>query len=213
MNIVLCGDSYYDLDQRYSGLHWADQLLPHNVYRLARGGASNFSILHQVQHTPYFSPDLVLISFTSIGRIECSKDTYKSIDLLSVDENIDKQWLYRNTMHSNVDHANAGYNKNKYLNWMPYYIEEFEIIKNSLFIKSSLDFLAERNIPYLFTLGGFTENIDIKNHQVYNILPNGWEHNQKLQDPYFHIADPEWHSNHAEFIKNILAESKNVSRS
>ena len=208
MNIVLCGDSYYDFDERYPGLHWADRLSPHNVYRLARGCATNFSIMHQVQHTPYFSPDLVLISFTSIGRVEFNKDTYSSIELSSIDENIDKQWLYRNTMYSNVDHANAGYNRNKYLNWMPYYIEEFETIKNSLFIKSSLDFLAERNIPYLFTLGGFAGDIDINTHQVYNILPNGWEHNQKLMDPYFHITDPEWHSNHAEFINGKLAGLK-----
>ena len=60
--IVVCGDSFNTYDTRYPGLHWADQLAPHEVYRLARVGASNFSIWHQVVQSKKFDPDVVLIS-------------------------------------------------------------------------------------------------------------------------------------------------------
>jgi hypothetical protein len=99
MNIVLCGDSYYDFDDRYPGLHWADQLSSHTVYRLAKGGSTNFLIWHQIQHVTHFNPDLVLISFTSSDRIEFPNNKYKEIDLSVIKNNIDKQWTYRNTIH------------------------------------------------------------------------------------------------------------------
>jgi hypothetical protein len=196
MNIVLCGDSYFDIDDRYPNLHWRDHLSPYNVYTLARGGASNFSIYHQVQHSTYFNPDLVLISFTSVGRIEFGKNRYQQPDM-SADSLIDRQWAYRNTMYANVDHANAGYNKEQYVNWLPYYIDEFEQDKNSLYIQASLDFLNKHNIPYRFSLGGFTGNLALA-----DTLPNSWHHPEKLSDPWFHIKDPVWHENFAKAVLN-----------
>lgn len=202
IDIVLCGDSYYDFDDRYPGLHWADQLDPYNVYRLAKGGSTNFLIWHQIQHVKHFEPDLVLISFTSSNRIEFPNNKYKQFDLSAAETNIDKQWMYRNTMYENVKTANPGYNKDTYINWMPYQIEEFEELKDSIYIKDSLDFLTKNNIPYLFTLGGYAGKIDLTEYDEYNILPNGWNHPDKLSDPWFHIRDTKWHQQHAEFIIN-----------
>jgi len=203
-NVVLCGDSFYHVDPSHPGLHWADRLDGHNVYGLAKGGATNFAIWHQIQHTPYFNPDLVLISFTAIGRLEFSIGDLTPIDL-SVGTNLEKQQLYTITIRDNIDYANAGYNSDKYLGWMPYYIEEFEVLKNSIYIRDSLNFLRDNKIPYRFTLGGFHGDIDLSVHEQFNILPNGWHHKDKfLADPWFHIADNQWHADHADFVKNIL---------
>jgi hypothetical protein len=204
MRILLCGDSYYDFDERFPGLHWADQLNQHEVYRIARGGASNFSIYHQVQHAKFFNPDLVLISFTSIARIEYSKQPFDHFDLGLPPEYIDKQWLYRNTMYKNIEHANPGYNTQQYINWMPYYIEEFESIKNGIYIKQSLDHLTKENIKFYYTLGGYNGSFDLGAHAQFDILPNSWDHSEKLSNPYFHIQDPKWHADHAEFILNLI---------
>lgn len=196
MNIILCGDSYFDIDDRYPGLHWSERLSPHNVYVLARGGASNYSIYHQIQHVQYFNPDLVLVSFTSVGRVEISKGKYYNPDL-TAPSLIDRQWAYRNTMYENVDHANAGYNKDKYINWLPFCVDEFELQKNSLYIKSSLELLVKNNIPFRFSLGGFSDEI----LGFKETLPNSWKHPDKLLNPYFHIRDEQWH---IDFAKDIL---------
>lgn len=205
MRILLCGDSYYDFDDRYPNLHWADKLKEHEVYRLARGGATNFSIWHQIQHATFFNPQLVLISFTSNARIEYSKQPYNQFDLTLLSEYIDRQWLYRNTMYNNIDHANPGHNTHQYINWMPYYIEEFESMKNGIFIKQSLDHLAKENIKFYYTLGGYSGNFDFNPYAQFEVLPNGWNHQEKLSDPYFHIRSPKWHNDHADFILNLIS--------
>lgn len=206
MRIILCGDSYYDFDDRYPNLHWADKLKEHEVYRLARGGSSNFSIWHQIQHTVHFNPDVVLISFTAPARIEFSKRTYTEFDLSAADSYTNKQWIYRNTMHDNIDHANAGYNKEKYVRWIPYWIEEFDIMKNTLYIKAGLDFLTERNIPFYFSYGGFSaysKNFGQK-YSSLEQLPNSWEYQTPTQSPYFHINDDAWHQHYANCIRDLI---------
>jgi hypothetical protein len=211
-NIVLCGDSYYDYDDRYPGLHWADRLSPHKVFRLARGGASNFSIWHQIRYSVKFNPDVVFITFTSYPRNEFPKvSTFKSIDTDS-EFLEDKQWSYRNNMYNNVDHFLPSCNKDMFKKWMPYYIREYEILKNFLFIKSALDFLKEQGIQYYFTLGKFEDDLGVtlgvdvnfNEHNEYNILPNGWSHHENLMSPYFHIKDEKWHADHAALVKSLL---------
>jgi hypothetical protein len=197
--VVLCGDSYYDFDDRYPGLHWADRLTNCNVYRLAQGDASNLAIWYQIQHTPYFNPDLVLISFTSIGRIEFSKQSFTQLDM-TLGANIDKQREYRVNMYDNIGYANAGYNKDKFINWMPYYIKEFELLKNSLYVNSGLDFLTKHGIPFEFSAGGFTGTVENYTER----LPNSWHHKEQLQDPWFHIRDEEWHKEHAKIVQEFI---------
>ena len=212
MNILVCGDSYNDFDTRYPGLHWADRLAPHTVYRLARGGASNFSIWHQVQYAIKFRPDLVLVAFTACPRVEIPKLSNRASSETGTTDLQDKQWHYRNTIYNNVDHAIANYNNDMFLKWMPYYIEEYEVLKNFLFIKSALDLLEKQNIQYYFTLGGFASNagmvdgvdVNFQEYHEHNILPNGYHHSDKLHDPYFHIADETWHADHARLVMSLL---------
>lgn len=213
-NILVCGDSYYDYDDRYPGLHWADRLAPHNVYRLARGGASNFSIWHQVQYSIEFDPDVIFVTFTSCPRNEFPKRSeFKPV--IKTKHLESKMWAYRNTMWENVDHFLPTYNKDMFLNWMPYYIEEYEILKNFLFIKATLDFLKEKKMKFYFSLGGFEDSMNSKTvlgidinfdkYKEHNLLPNGWlSFPDRLLDPYFHIKDENWHASHAELVKSLL---------
>jgi hypothetical protein len=210
--IVLCGDSYYDYDDRYVGLHWADRLSPHNVYRLARGGASNFSIWHQIQYSVKFNPDLVLISFTTCPRIEFPKSNTQRPVVATSSELEELQWSYRNTVYDNVDHALPMYNNEKFVSWLPYHVDEYEILKNCIYIKSALDTLINNGIRFYFTLGGFSNIIqacklsyaDFNMYSKFNLLPNGANHPNKLSNPYFHIEDEKWHHDHAELIKGLL---------
>jgi hypothetical protein len=210
MSVLLCGDSYYDIfDCVYPKLHWANRL-PVKAYILARGGCSNFSIWHQIQQALFFSPSLVLVSFTGIPRVEFpKKEIQDTLDLTKFDSLIDRQWHYRNTVLNNLDHAIPNYNQDKFTNWLPYYIEEYELLKNIMYIKSALDFLVEHNIPYKYTLGGFEQfHKDFGVHNIHNVLPNGKMHPEQLASPHFHIKDEVWHQEHADLVSKLLDNLK-----
>jgi len=212
--VVVCGGSYNDFDDRYPGLHWASRLTPHEVYILARGGASNFSIWHQIRHCVEFKPDVLLVCFTSCPRVEFLKTSkIKSVVTNTVWPE-DRQWHYRNAIFDSVDHALPNYNHKKFVSWMPYYVEEYDILKNFLYIKSALEFLDQQKINYYFSLGDFETYlgqevtgipIDFAQHQHRNLLPNPATHPEHLQpDPYFHISDANWHAAHAELVKSLI---------
>ena len=238
--IVVCGDSFNTYDTRYPGLHWADQLAPHEVYRLARAGASNFSIWHQVVQSKKFNPDVVLISFTSCPRVEfaiAEPDFFSDILVPWVQStgrvvwnnivNIkhvekptanlrDLEAKLRKKMEESIDHAiPAGYKTDVFDEWArKFYIEPFEVLKNYLYIKATLDHLAQAGIQHYATLGGYTDfvgtttqEICIEFDQYASVLklPNGWDHEQKLADPYFHIEDPAYHKNHADLVLKLLS--------
>jgi hypothetical protein len=224
-NILVCGDSYNDMDSRYPGLHWVERLDSYNVYNISRGACSNFSIWHQVMQAPQLEADMVFIAFTAVPRVEFPRSDKVALPDYSTLENNeyppyidDKKWHYRNSMWETINHCTPSVNKDQFLKWMPFYIPEFEILKNFLYIKSALDFLKKQNIPYYFTLGGFEADmesnpiIDFEDHLQYNILPNGWHVDWRkdlppgapTDDPYFHIRDPQWHADHAELVKSLL---------
>jgi hypothetical protein len=239
MRIVVCGDSFNTYDTRYPGLHWADQLEPHEVYRLARAGASNFSIYHQVLQSKKFNPDVLLISFTSCPRVEfaiAEPDFFSDILVPWVQSTGRVVWnniinfrhvekptatlreleqRFRKKMEESVDHAiPAGYKTDVFDDWARrFYIEPFEVLKNYLYIKATLDHLAQHNIRHYATLGGYKDFVGtvvqdqmIEFDQYASVLqlPNGWDHEQKLHDPYFHIEDPEYHQHHAQLVLKLL---------
>ena len=240
----MCGDSFNTYDPRYPGLHWADQLAPHEVYRLARAGASNFSIWHQVVQSKKFNPDVVLIAFTSCPRVEftiAEPDFFSDILVPWVQSTgLSRQhaaWnnignikyvekptanlreleaKLRKKMEESIDHAiPAGYKIEVFNDWArKFYIEPFEVLKNYLHIKATLDHLEQAGIQHYATLGGYsdfvetaTQEVCIEFGQYASVLklPNGWEHKQRLADPYFHIEDPAYHKNHADLVLKLLS--------
>ena len=242
MRIVVCGDSYNTYDPRYPGLHWADQLAPHEVYRLARAGASNFSIYHQVVQSKKFNPDMVLISFTSCPRVEfaiAEPDFFSDIlvpwvqstgrvvwnNIINI-KHVEKptatlrelETRLRKKMEESVDHAiPAGFKTDVFNDWArKFYIEPFEVLKNYLYIKATLDYLAEQGIPHYATIGGYqdfvgtvVQDIPLEFEKYASVLklPNGWAHEQKLHDPYFHIEDPVYHQRHAGVVLDLISKA------
>jgi hypothetical protein len=237
--IVVCGDSFNSYDERYVGLHWADQLAPHEVYRLARSGASNFSIWHQVVQSKKFNPDVVLVAFTSVPRIEYSllePDFFNDLIApwlrllpgspwggLKNIKNIEKpvadlrelEKQLTDKVIKSIDHAIPnGHTEDLFNEWARrFYIEPFEILKNYLYIKATLDLLKQNGITAYATLGAYKDfvgtiiqDVQIGFDEYANVLqlPNGWEHPNCKEDPLFHIKDPVYHKNHADIVLKLL---------
>jgi hypothetical protein len=221
--IVVCGDSFNTYDTRYPGLHWADQLAPHEVYRLARTGASNFSIWHQVVQSKKFNPDVVLIAFTSCPRVEfaiAEPDFFMEKTTASLR---DLEIKLRKKMEESIDHAipsvparqTHGYKTDVFAEWArKFYIEPFEILKNYLYIKATLDHLEQAGIRHYATLGAYSyfvgttiQEVCIEFEKYSSVLklPNGWAHGEKLADPHFHVEDPVYHKDHADCVLKLLS--------
>lgn len=213
MRIVVCGDSFNASDDRFPGLHWADRLAPHEVFRLARGGASNFSIWHQVAQSLRFDPDLVLISFTSCPRVEYIAyeptfystlvEPWRAVLLKSKDfisgmlkhhheetpiEGLRQLEAKIQKDVSPISHAIPMSDTGVFEQWVDkFYIEPFDILKNYIYISSALNNLAENHVPCLATLGGFEKH---RNSQVQHVTINFEKHNHVLQ-----LANP-WNTRH-----------------
>ena len=192
MRIVICGDSFNTVDDRYPGLHWADRLAPHEVYRLARGGCSNFSIYHQVMQSSRFDPDVVLISFTNCPRIEflASEPTFYSSLVEPWRKMVAKHSGYIKGMikheHkdiacfedleqqiqkdvSPVEHCMPNGNYHIFEQWFDkFYIESFDTLKNYLYITQTLQFLADTGCRHYASLGGIESFVGqtIQNVQI-----------------------------------------------
>ena len=217
--VVICGDSFFDIDDRFPNLHWRDKLDPHyEIYTLARGGGSNFSISLQIYQCLQFRPSVVFITFTSVPRIEFLKDQnsltqLNSIVLTNLKDSEEFIWKLRDCSIRSYDHALPNHNNDKFLEWMPWYIEELEIVKNYFYIKSALSLLKIQKIPFYFSLGGFEEFLDKKYCQVdinfneykeENILPNSHLFPVKHSPPWFHIIDENWHGKFAELAEQLI---------
>jgi hypothetical protein len=239
--IVVCGDSFNSRDEKYAGLHWADQLAPHEVYRLARCGASNFSIWHQCVQSKKFNPDVVLVAFTSVPRVEYTLEEpdffndliapwlrllpgspWGGLTNVSVVEKpiADPRQLEKHLQDKvikAIDHAiPMGHTQEMFDQWARhFYIESFEILKNYLYIKATIDHLQEAGIKVYATLGGYAGFVDstIQDVQIDFVkyasvlqLPNGWVHPNCKAPPLFHIEDPVYHKNHADVVLKLLED-------
>lgn len=239
MRIVVCGDSFNDKDDKYPGLHWADRLEPHEVFRLAKQGASNFSIWHQVAQCHRFKPHAVLINFTTCPRVEylttgaqsfpTSKQSWMAqiakrhsllaglVDSFGTKDDENFRELERQIRKDAeiIFHVSPSSNLNLFESWAEnFYIEPFEILKNYVFITNALDHLDKQGIPGYVSLGGFEKFLDkevrdvtiqFDGHRDKFVLPNPTKY-LKNDPPVFHIADSDWHAEHASVVKELLGK-------
>ena len=70
MKIIVCGDSFMTKDVGCPGGHFSEQLSPHEVINLARGGISNVGICFQLEQALNLNPDVVIVGVTDSGRME-----------------------------------------------------------------------------------------------------------------------------------------------
>jgi hypothetical protein len=220
--VAICGDSFFDFDDRFPDIHWRDKLSDqHKIYTLARGGASNFTIGVQIYQCLQFNPSMVFISFTTLPRIEFIKDqdsiTRLNSQLLTESKDPEEFiWGLRDCNFKSYDHALPNHNHDKLLEWMPWYIEELEIVKNYFYIISALAMLKNKKIPFYFSLGGFEEHanktylqvpITFEEFQKENILPNSHLFSIIHREPWFHITDKNWHNDFANLAEQLIKEN------
>ena len=215
--ILVCGDSYCVTDSEYTGLHWSEKILntsqTYEIINLSIQGASNALIASQLLIGLKLKPDFVIMSFTSDGRYEFDNNSDAvpySIDSVGLFDYIKNR--YQTTSPSKeksiiLDTIRAGV-----------FSESMEKIKNYLQISSCLATLANKKIPFCFTLGGFEYKQDythfLNSHYLENVFKdysdnelstNLWYHGT-YQIPKFHVKDETIHNLFAnECISRIKA--------
>lgn len=137
-------------------------------------------------------PDFVIVCFTNENRYELDKN----IDALPRDLTASELAGYQKTRYT----TNM-YVKDKDIDrWMSGKCSDnFEKLKNYFYISFCLQTLAQKNIPFAFSLGGFEYKQDynalinsnymynfIKDHVDSELRTNLWYHGQKSR-PYFHV--------------------------
>lgn len=200
--ILICGDSYSVTDPDYPGLHWSEKILNFSprirIFNLAYGGCSNAMIVLQLLQGLNLDPDFVILSFTSDGRYELDKDIRALPTDLS-DQGLANYQKARYT--TNMYEQNQDQNQ-LIKKWMfGVGSENFEKLKNYFYISFCLSILHEKNIPFVFSLGGFEHKQDytalinsnylyncISDHANHELKTNLWFYEHKSK-PWFHVDD------------------------
>ncbi len=210
--ICVCGDSFFSRDKNYPGQHWSEQLgSQHEVYNLARPGASNFSIWHQVMQADMFDPDLVLVAFTSCPRLEYTERKLVSRSFDPAEQSVVQRMerlMHIKSNQNKISHIIPRSNQKIFEQWSKmFYVESFDLLKNWVYISATLNHLETTGTRYAFTLGGFQLHInkfDFEPWQQHRTLPNGWHHPGRKSVPLFHIEDQTWHKSHAALAVQLL---------
>jgi len=217
MRILICGDSYCVTDPDYPDLHWSEKILnsspDYEIYNVAYGGCSNAMIILQLLHGLALDPDFVVFSFTSDTRYEIDDEIHAVPDDLTI---ADLAHYQKRRFTTNMYEKN--HEKNSVINkWITEARSEtFEKLKNYFFICFCLQTLAQKKIPFAFSLGGFeyqhNYNALLNSTYVENFLidyrqqelkTNLWYFGKKAR-PYFHVDDTQIQSLFAnECMKHI----------
>jgi len=168
--IVICGDSYFSADLRFSGTHFSELLDCDKYINLARTGCSNTCIRLQVSRAIELSPDLIILGASDHSRLEIPLEKYIRENGLDNIEYADSHYGYnfsstivnqnpqrRVTMLS--DHINTlsrlGYlPKNKAVAFKHFitelWDENWEQERNKFIIESSLYALQASSIQFVY---------------------------------------------------------------
>jgi len=142
------------------------------------------------------SPDFVILSFTSEHRYELDKN----INALPRDLTALELANYQKNRYT----TNMYIKDNKINQWLAENCSDnFEKVKNYFYICFCIQTLKEKNIPFVFSLGGFEYKHNyssfINSNYMYNFIKdytdnelktNLWFHGQKSR-PYFHVDSEE----------------------
>ena len=80
MKIICCGDSFFSMDKQWPNTHLSELLatkLGASLENYAKLGASNFTIALQLEYAIKQNPDLIIMGFTSVDRIEIPQKPYE----------------------------------------------------------------------------------------------------------------------------------------
>jgi hypothetical protein len=229
--IIICGDSFNSDDPDYGDLHWTHKLkklIPDSeLINLSVPGASNFLIHAQIDHAITLNPDWIIVGFTSSLRNDFKYKGKQKTNIL-----LDRFFKLGHD-NSNADLISVPYSvlekfkvEKSLLQLLKQYLVEcldldIERLKNYYIISDSLNTLADSNIKFLYTSGGFDHPSFMKDGEVRYQLQkfksqemsiNLWDFHKDCNDfrPYFHILDDEEHWKFAKYLGKIISESVDI---
>ena len=164
MKIICCGDSFFSLDKQWPNTHFSEllaQKLNANLENYAKLGASNFTIALQLEHAIIQNPNLIIVGFTSVDRIEIPFDRYRIPDgILNIkyDTNNKLPSFYNDRLTTVLSNS---FPNLKQTDAVKLYISELydpELKRQHDFfiISGLLRKLDKLGIRYVFTRGGLT---------------------------------------------------------
>jgi len=164
MKLISCGCSFFTLDKRYPKTHFSELIAQRGNYELenyGKLGASNFTIALQVEHAIKQNPDILLIGFTSVDRIEIPVDQYRIPDgILNIKYNTNNVFppYYDERLTTTVSNSfpNLEQTDAVKLYISDLYDPELKRQHDFFIAAGILRKLDKLNIPYVFTRGGLT---------------------------------------------------------
>ena len=164
MKIICCGDSFFSLDKQWPNTHFSEllvQKLNASLENYAKLGASNFTIALQLEYAITQNPDLIIVGFTSVDRIEIPFDRYRIPDgILNIkyDTNNKLPSFYndRSTTVLSNSFPNLKQTDAVKLYISELYDPELKRQHDFFIISGLLRKLEKLDIRYVFTRGGLT---------------------------------------------------------
>jgi hypothetical protein len=224
--ILVCGDSFNYNDPDYGDLHWTQKLkkmLPDaEIINLSTPGCSNFLIHVQIDRAIGLQPDCVIVSFTN-----CLRGDFK-LKMPRKTNNLLDRFFKFGTDNKNADLLSFTYSGVDYVDKVDsartriikeYVVEcidlDVERLRNYYIISNALSTLAEQNINFLYSTGGFDHSAFMNNNEIgykfqkfssHEIPVNLWDHYERQNKirPYFHNINNETHLKMAEFCKSKI---------
>ena len=190
MKIICCGDSFFSIDKQCPNTHLSELLatkLGASLENYAKLGASNFTIALQLEYAIKQNPDLIIMGFTSVDRIDIPFDQYRIPDgILNIKyDTKNKLPSFYNEQLTTV--LSNSFPNLKQTDAVKLYISELydpELKRqHDFFIASGLlRKLDKLNIKYVFTRGGL-QGLDWEEWSDHEV-------NYETACPWLHVAPP-----------------------
>jgi hypothetical protein len=210
--VIVCGDSFCEVDPDYPGLHWTEKLLDNHedieLINLAYGGCSNAMIAIQLLYGLNLNPDFVILSFTSVSSRKIFKyDFDVNPDAVPFDTN--KPECVSEYLKSRYSNTNKIESEDKIpatVNFVEIVGEDLETLKNYIHVSFCLDTLSARRIDFCYSLGGLQVKNNIfsflkkhflsdnfSRHENRELSINLWNHDDYTSKIYHHVPDHNIH--------------------
>lgn len=211
--VIVCGDSFCEVDPDYPDLHWTEKLLNNHedieLINLSYGGCSNAMIALQLLYGLNLNPDFVILSFTSVSSRQVFKYDFDE-DPTVVPFDVNKSECVIEYIKSRFSNTNKIESEDKVpatVNFVNTVGEDLETLKNYIHICFCLDTLYARGIDFCYSLGGIQvkNNLDgflkkqflsdnLSRHKQNEISVNLWNHDDYTSKIYHHVPDDKIHT-------------------
>jgi len=164
MKIICCGDSFFSLDKQWPNTHFSEllaQKLNASLENYAKLGASNFTIALQIEYAITQNPDLIIVGFTSVDRLEIPKKPYEfpaGIGNIIYEDNNVIPSFYSSRHTTTISHSipNLDMTDTMKMYLANQYDPELKRQSDFFIVAGMLRKLDKLGVKYVFTRGGLT---------------------------------------------------------